>query len=194
MQDLTDIGIETVQGGKGRSLSTGIAPDSISTGSVSGSRHASSLATAGSWATGEATESLSLSRHRPLRTGVLKGEAKYRHKARALFEQCLKEIDAAIADENEFFLRNNALENLKDCLSALWAMRQDREEGFAESVNMLQCVLLKRHVEEFENRQLVVLRSAFEKLCSEPVLDDEIVNGITVELLRGGIDVFREIT
>jgi len=116
-----------------------------------------------------------------------------RHRCLALFVACIDNLDRALDQEREFFLRNNALEQLKESLADLWDIRSKREEPFAEVINVLQGVFIERNVEDFTHDQLICLRSAFVKLCEQTVYDDESINAITVELLNGGLDVFRGI-
>ena len=73
-------------------------------------------------------------------------------------------------------------------------MRANREEGFAELVNALQCVFLDRDVESFDDGQLHTLHDVFERLSHEQdEFSDDFANAITADLIRGGIDVFREL-
>ncbi|MFO7901633.1 MAG: hypothetical protein R6U98_03140 [Pirellulaceae bacterium] len=116
-----------------------------------------------------------------------------KHACHALFTASVDNLDRALDHRANFFLRNNALEQLKDTLSELWKVRSQREEPFAEIVNMLQGVFAQRSVEDFTNDELVVLRSVFLRLRDESVYDDDFANEITVDLLNGGIDAFREL-
>jgi len=118
---------------------------------------------------------------------------KVTHRCRAIFEACIDNLTRALDHEMDFFLRNNAVEQLKDSLGKLWEIRSKREEQFAEVVNMLQGVFAERTVEEFTSDQLACLRSVFSKLCQESVYDDDSINAITLKLLNGGLDVFRGI-
>ena len=102
-------------------------------------------------------------------------------------------LNRALDHDTDFFLRNNAIEHLKDSLADLWEIRSKREEQFAEAINMLQGVFAERTVEEFTSDQLSCLRSVFDKLCQDSVYDDDAINAITLELLNGGLDVFRGI-
>jgi hypothetical protein len=99
----------------------------------------------------------------------------------------------AIENDREFFIRNNELEQVKDGLADLWTLRSGREPAFAEVVNMLQCVFANRNVEDFTSAQMAVLRDVFLRLCAESVVDDDFVNSISFELLRGDVDIFREL-
>jgi hypothetical protein len=118
---------------------------------------------------------------------------KVKHACYALFSACVDDLDRALDHQGEFFLRNNALEQLKDTLSELWNARSQREEPFAEIVNMLQGVFEQRTVEDFTTAELACLRSVFVRLRDESIYDDDFANDMTVELLNGGVDAFREL-
>jgi hypothetical protein len=119
--------------------------------------------------------------------------SRVQHITRATVSACIDDLDRAIDATTDFFARNNALEQMKAKLAILWNLRGDREEAFAELVNMMQSVFLQRRVEDFSEPQLICLRAALEKVYDEPQIDDDLVNGLTMDLLNGGIDVFREI-
>ncbi len=163
----------------------------VTGGPVSGDAYAPTLVTSGTRATGAAS--------RPaLRAGRTCSRApavlpKVRHRCHALLAACIDNLNRALDHDADFFLRNNALEQVKDSLADLWEIRSKREEQFAEVINMLQGVFVERTVEEFATDQLRCLRSAFDKLCQESVFDDDSINAITIELLNGGLDVFRGI-
>ena len=82
---------------------------------------------------------------------------------------------------------------MKDSLSELWKVRSQREEQFAELMNLLQGAFVQRNVEDFTAEQLRCFRSVFARLRDEATYDDEFANAITVELINGGIDAFRGI-
>ena len=107
---------------------------------------------------------------------------------------CLESLDRAIDNSADFFLRNNSLEQLKDTLSELWSMRARREESFAELINMLQGLFLNTNVESFSDAQLHAIRGTFQRLVhEEDTFDDDFANSVTMDLLKGGADVFREL-
>jgi len=158
---------------------------------VSGDPYAPDLVTSGTRATGAPSRPATRAgRSLPHTSTTL---PKVRHRCHAVLTACIDNLDRALDNGADFFLRNNALEQLKDLLADLWEVRSKREEQFAEVVNILQGVFVERTVEEFTTDQLTCVRSAFEKLCQESVYDDASVNAITIELLNGGLDVFRGI-
>lgn len=168
-----------------------VVPYVVSSGSVSGDAYASTLTTSGNRSTGSAE--LSTPAGPRNRSSVAKPTSKAKHKCYALFSACVDDLARALDHRDDFFLRNNALEQLKDTLSRLWSVRSEREEAFKEIVNLLQGVFAMRSVEDFAAEKLVCLKRVFEQIRDETVFDDDFANEVTVELLKGGIDVFREI-
>ena len=110
----------------------------------------------------------------------------------ALFAAGVDYLDRAVDQNEEFFPRDKALEQLRGILAELWSKRIEREEAFAEIVNMLQAVFVQRRVEDFSAEQLGTLRIVFAKLCDTTSFDDDFANTLTFELMNGGIDAFRE--
>ena len=158
---------------------------------ASGDAYAPTLVTSGTRATGAASRHALRTRRSLPRIPAV--SAKVRHRCHALLAACIDNLNRAVDHDADFFLRNNALEQLKDSLVDLWEIRSDREEQFAEVVNVLQGVFAERNVEDFAHDQLVCLRSVFHRLWQEPVYDDDCINAITTELLNGALDVFRGI-
>jgi len=177
-----------IDGGRERTLQ----PSAVVVGSASGEKYTPTLSTSGSLSTGSTGQTAQ--RGRPKTPSTPHVHPKFRHTSRALFVSCVDSLDRAIDNSVDFFLRNNSLEQLKDTLSDLWSMRAYREENFAELVNMLQGVLLDTDVESFTDEQLCVIRDAFQRIAQEEdSFDDDFANAVTLDLLKGGVDVFREI-
>lgn len=168
-----------------------LQPSAVMVGSASGEKYTPTLSTSGTLSTGSPRQTAQ--RGRPRTPSTPHVHPKFRHASRALFVSCVDSLDRAIDNSVDFFLRNNSLEQLKDTLSDLWSMRAYREESFAELVNMLQGVLLDTDVESFTNEQLYVIRDTFRKISQEDSFDDDFANAVTSDLLKGGVDVFREI-
>lgn len=166
-------------------------PCVVTGGSVSGDTYTATLATAGSRSTG--TAELPLPRGKRSTSQASKVLPKVKHACYALLSTCIENLDRALDHDEDFFLRNNSLEQLKDTLSELWKVRSQREEQFGELINVLQGVFVQRNVEDFTAEQLNCLRSVFGRLREEPVYNDHFANAITLELLNGGIDAFRGI-
>ncbi len=163
----------------------------VAGGTVSGDAYAPTLETSGTRSTGAASRPTSRTSK-----SLQRGPAvlpKVRHRCHALLVACIDSLDRAVDYEADFFLRNNAIEQLKDSLADLWEMRSKREEQFAEVINILQGVFVDRNVEEFTTDQLACLRSAFDRLRQGSVYDDDSINAMTIGLLNGGLDVFRGI-
>ncbi len=117
-------------------------------------------------------------------------EPKVRHKYAAIWNACSDNVNRALANREDFFLRSNAIEQVKESLSELWSFRIEHNQAFAETVNLIQGVLIDRKAEDFSDNQLDTLRSIFDKLSNEPSLDDSLANIISIDLLKGNIDVF----
>ena len=166
-------------------------PSVVAGGSVSGDAYTSTLTTSGNRSTGAAEPPVS--REKRSASRVPKVLPKVKHACYAMFSACVDNLDRALDHHEEFFLRNNSLEQLKDTLSELWSVRTQREEPFAEIVNLLQGIFAQRTVENFTTDDLGCLRSVFVRLRDESVYDDDFANEITIELLIGGIDAFREL-
>jgi len=120
-------------------------------------------------------------------------DAKTRLACAAILKSGIEHIEDALDNDSEFFIRNNALEQAKECLAKLWEHRQQREEPFVELVNALQCVFAERDVECFGNGQLAALRDAMQSMLDAGEIDDDFANSVSLQLLKAGIDVFREI-
>jgi hypothetical protein len=106
----------------------------------------------------------------------------------------VENLDRAVDCQAEFFLKCNAMEQVNDALAQLWELRDKRqEEEFGEVVNLLQNVLAGRNVDGFTPEHLRLLRDVFVRLRNEAAWDEAIANDITLDLLKGGIDAFREL-
>ncbi len=169
-----------------------LQPSAVVVGTASGDKYTPTLSTAGTLSTGSAEQTAQRGRRTASSTPHV--NPKHKHASRAMFVSCVESLDRAIDNSTDFFLRNNSLEQLKDTLSDLWTMRAHREENFAELVNMLQGVLLDMDVESLGDKQLHAIRTTFQRIAQEQeAFDDDFANAITLELLKGGVDVFREI-
>ena len=60
-------------------------------------------------------------------------------------------------------------------------------------VNVLQIAFCNESLDALTPNQLAAITSVVVKLHEDPDLDDQIANELTQELIRGGVDVFREI-
>jgi len=116
-----------------------------------------------------------------------------KHACYAVFTACIDNLERAVDHGEDFFIRTNSVEQLEDALHELWRVRSQREEQFGEIVNLLQGIFAGRKAEDFSTDQLVCIRSVFGQLREQTAYDDEFANAITLELLNGGLDVFRGI-
>jgi len=163
----------------------------VSGGSVSGDAYAPAIVTAGTRSTGA-------TRLQPIRRMRSRSQSRelvprVKHACSAFFGTCLDNLDRALDHHGDFILRSNAIEQVKDTLSELWRVRSHREEQFGEVINMLQAVFAGRTIVDFTTDKIHCLRSVFSRLHENSFVDDDMANEITVELLNGGIDVFREL-
>ncbi|HAW32798.1 MAG TPA: hypothetical protein DCY03_32610 [Planctomycetaceae bacterium] len=162
-----------------------------SSGSVSGDAYAPDLITSGNRSTGSNPLTTS---HGVKQYGKTKKVLpKLKHKCFAQLATCVDNLNRAIDNEEEFYVRNNALEQLRKTLAELWEIRSGREENFAAIVNMLQGIFEKKEVEYFTTENLKCLLQVFERFRDEVNYDDNFVGDITITLFNGGIDAFEEI-
>lgn len=167
------------------------APRVVAGGSVSGDAHTPTLATSGTRSTG--VGETAARRGRRTASRVTEFPPKVKHACYAVFTACIDNLDRAVDHGEDFFIRTNSVEQLKDALHELWKVRWQREEPFGEIVNLLQGIFAGRKAEDFSTDQLVCMRSVFAQLREQTAYDDDFANAITLELLNGGLDVFRGI-
>jgi len=158
---------------------------------ASGSAYAPSLATSGTTSTGGSVGQ-TVSRHRKSHAAPAP-QPKVSHRLRAMLSSAIENIDRAIDTGNDDILRDNAIAQTGDALADLWAERSVREEQFAQVINMFQNLLLGRRASSFTTDQFGLIRSALVRVSDESVLDDDCLTQITMDLLKGDIDVFREL-
>ncbi len=166
-------------------------PRVVAGGNVSGDAHTPTLATSGTRSTG--VGETDAPRGRRTASRIAKDVPKVKHACYALMTACIDNLDRAVDHGEDFFIRTNSVEQLKDALRELWKFRSQREEQFGEVMNLLQGILAGRSAEDFSSDHLVCMRSVFCQLREEIAFDDDFANAITVELLNGGLDVFRGI-
>ena len=66
-------------------------------------------------------------------------------------------------------------------------------QAFEEMINVLQVALFVESAESLTPSQLDAIWSVLAKMNDDPDVDDQAANDLTQELIRGGVDVFREI-
>ena len=116
-----------------------------------------------------------------------------RHKLRALVDSCLDGIDRVIDTVQEPILRANSYNQLKRSLAGLWQLRNWMTEDFGEIVNMIEMLLVEREATHFSELQFETIRSVLLQVRDAESFDEDFANKLTVELMRGGLDAFREI-
>ena len=161
---------------------------------VSGGRWAPGIETVGSRSTGAAkrrpggvptSAAQSLLRRVPERS---------LRRRRLYLEVCLEELER-FRNADDPILRDNAFAKMKGQLQSLWEAVEGNpdSEAFEEIVNVLQVALHDVNSESLGADQLDAISSVLMKLHDDPDLDDQSANDMTSELIRSGIDVFREI-
>ncbi len=178
-------GTDAVIEGKGVTREASLAPDS-----VSGERHAPSLATAGTRSTGTATHrataSVSVGAERRPRV-----DHHIRHRCRAILAASIDDLHRAQDGQIDAVLRGNALEDVRRAIDQLWQLRLQREEAFGDLINGIQTTLTYKDIAQFSRSQLEAIESALVRIRDEPFIDDEIAAAVTLELLQEGVDVFE---
>ncbi len=114
------------------------------------------------------------------------------HGTYAYFTDCLECLARATGEE-DIVAKENALNQFNGLLKELWDYQANRDETFAEAINMFQNIFVGRSLDDFVDAQLVAVSDCIEQLRDEQVWDDAVLNDVTGKLLEAGIDVFREL-
>ena len=114
------------------------------------------------------------------------------HRANLCLKRAIESIDT-ILGETDIILRANALDQFRTQLRKLWEMRTDREPAFAEFVNMLEMVFLDTRIADFTDAAMSTVKEVLQIAYDEEDFDDELNNELTERLIRGDLDVFREL-
>jgi hypothetical protein len=186
-QDGTGEGVQ-VQCGADRSAS-------LTYESVSGDRWAQGIETAGSRSTGENQRRFNDTSMRKVRLPTRRVPYKALQRRRLYLQSCLEELERAESVGEDPILRSNVFTQVRDHLQQLWELLEgdSQSEAFEEIVNVLQIAFCDESLDVLGPRQWTALKSVFVKLCEDPDIDDQVANELTRELIRGGVDVFREI-
>jgi len=172
-----------------------ITTDPFAYESVSGDRWAPGIETPGSRCTGEA-------RRRAVSEPAAKPAIPSRRtpdravrKRRPYLKACLDDLERVRNGQEDPILRGNSLADVKNHLQALWELVEGspESEAFEEMVNVLQVALCVESPEALTPGQLEGVRSVLVKMHEDPDVDDQTANDLTQELIRSGVDVFREI-
>lgn len=162
---------------------------------VSGERWAPGIETPGSRSTGE-------TRRRAASTPTVGPPAPPRRvpekalrNRRLYLKACLDELQRVRTNKEDLVLTDNALADAKGHLESLWELVEgdSAAEAFEEMINVLQIAFSVESPADLSVRQLDAIESVLEKMHDDPDVDDQTANDLTEQLIRGGIDVFREI-
>ncbi len=167
----------------------------IGSEAVSGDRWAPGIETAGDRSTGANRRAVS-QRFPPGPTGPARRVSdRCVHRRRSRLNACIEEIAACRDSRDDPIASDNCLSHLREHLQSLWCDVEGNpeSEAFEEMVNVLQVAMVDMTVEGLVAPRGETIESVLRKLRDDPDLDDVTANELTQELIRGGIDVFREI-
>jgi hypothetical protein len=168
---------------------------SLDYGSVSGDRWAPGIETPGSRSTGE-------SKRRPVTVPVAGRPVSLRRisdralrKRRLYLKSCLDELERIRVYGEDPILKGNSLAEAKNHLQSLWEQVEGNadSQAFEEMINVLQIALSVESPEAIASSQLDAICSVLVKMNDDPNVDDQVANDLTQELIKGRVDVFREI-
>src|SRR5208337_2881091 len=108
---------------------------------------------------------------------------------------CLDELERIRICGEDPILKGNSLADAKNHLQALWELVEGNpdSEAFEEMINVLQIALSVENPEVLSPSQLDAIWSVVVKMNDDPDVGDQAANDLTQELIKGGVDVFREI-
>ncbi len=163
--------------------------------SVSGDRYAPGIETPGSRSTGESRR-----RSDGVPTGKLPVPSRRiperaLRKRRLYLAACLDELERIRTCGEDPILKGNCLAEAKNHLQALWEHVGGNadSQAFEEMINVLQVALFVESPEALTPSQLNAICSVLVKMNDDPDVDDQAADDLTYELIKGGVDVFREI-
>jgi hypothetical protein len=163
--------------------------------SVSGDRWAPGIETPGSRSTGEAKRrSGTVAATKPPVSPRRVSDRTLRRR-RLYLKACLDELERARKTGEDPVLKGNSLADVRNHLQGLWELVEGNpdSEAFEEVINILQIAFCVERPEALALRQLDAIWSVLLKMHDDPDVDDQAANDLTHELIRGGVDVFREI-
>jgi hypothetical protein len=116
-------------------------------------------------------------------------------KRRLYLNACLDELERVRNAGDDPILKGNSLAEAKNHLQALWELVEGNPDAqaFEEMINVLQVALFVESPQALSPSQLGAVCSVLAKINDEPDVDDQAANDLTQELIKGGVDVFREI-
>ena len=164
-------------------------------GSVSGDRWTPGIETPGSRSTGEdKRRSAAVSSvNRPL--SLRRIPEKTMRKRRLCLKACLDEFERIWEASEDPVLRANSFDDVRRHLQVLWELvdGDPDSEALEEVVNVLQVALCVESPEALTQSQLDAIWSVIVKMHEDPDVGDQVASDLTQELIKGGVDVFREI-
>jgi hypothetical protein len=166
----------------------------LGNGSRSGGAGAPGLETMGSRSTGERRPEAMI-KPRTSSHAFRRIPPKVLQWRRVCLKACLTELDRIASLDDDRMGKSNCLADIQKHLQSLWeAVENDTEsKAFEEMVNILQIAFWDDDPAVLGALQLETLRLVISKLHDDPDVDDSLANALTEQLIRGGIDVFREI-
>ena len=163
--------------------------------SVSGDRWAPGIETPGSRSTGETrrrSDGVPAAR-RPGSSRRIPERAL--RKRRLYLSACLDELERVRNGGEDAILKGNSLADAKNHLQSLWELVEGNadSQAFEEMINLLQVAVSVESPEALMPNQLGAICSVLVKMNEDPDVNDQAANDLTQELIKGGVDVFREI-
>ena len=116
-----------------------------------------------------------------------------RKSMRVLLRSCFDSLGRILDNQDDFILKANSFTQFQAYLGDLWGLRSNFGDAFAEIINMLQGLVLGREETCFSQPEVAALQYAMLRLQNTHVIDDRVANEITSDLIKGGLDVFREL-
>ncbi len=170
-------------------------PVPLDYGSRSGDRRAPGLETPGSRSTGEARDRSTGVPTAKLRVSPRRVPDRALRKRRPYLKACLDELERIRNCGDDPILKGNSLADAKNHLQALWELVEGNpdSQAFEEMINVLQVALSVESPDALAPSQLQAICSVLVKMNDDPDVADQAANDLTEELIRGGVDVFREI-
>jgi phosphatidylserine/phosphatidylglycerophosphate/cardiolipin synthase-like enzyme len=166
----------------------------IGHGSRSGGAGAPNIETAGSRSTGE--ENRNAAAPRVTKASKLRRmAARTLHRRRASLKACLTDLERIQTLGDNLIAKSNCIADIQKHLRSLWddVEGDSDSEAFEEIINALRVAFADDDPRSLSEDQLGGLRSAILAIYEEPDVNDALANDLTEELLRHGIDLFREL-
>lgn len=169
--------------------------DLLTSEPFSGDRWAPGFETAGSRSTGESPRRFNVLPTKKTSSPERQVPIRAVQRRRRYLRLALEELERAEDAGQDVILKNNCLAQVRDHLQELWeSLESDSQsDAFEEMINVLQIAFCDENVDALTSHQVDALKVVLVELEQDPEIDDAAANELTRELIRGGIDVFREI-